>query len=265
MSGKANLSSGIGDELLMAYADGELDDRTAREVGRAIDNVPALAARLMVFRVTGRALSPHFDEVVEAPPPAAMLNAIRNAPIALRAPSAGESHWGTVRGAVSQVLSSLGLGPSPWLAPAGLAFGLVIGAAATFLGTGSNFGGGLLAEQGGQLIAAGPLARTLESDTMQASQAGPVGVIATFQNETGQWCRLYQASAHAGLACRQGSGQWQIVELGAATARDDTRIEPSEGGGAKAVDDLAASMMASSTALDAETEANLIARGWEAR
>ena len=167
---------------------------------------------------------------------------------------------------MSQVLGSLGFGPSPWLALAGLAIGLSIGAAATFMGTGSYSGEGLLAEQDGRLIAAGQLARTLEKvQTMQASLAGPVGVIATFQNETGQWCRLYQTSAHAGLACRQGSGQWQVVELGAATARDDTRIEPSEGGGSKAVDDLATSMMASSAALDVETESNLIARGWEAR
>ena len=94
MSGKVNLSSGIGDELLMAYADGELDDRTAQEVGRAIDNDPALAARLMVFRVTGRALSPHFDEVVEAPPPASMLDAIRITPIPARASRLGSRAGG---------------------------------------------------------------------------------------------------------------------------------------------------------------------------
>lgn len=250
----------ISDEQLMAYADGELDDRRTQEIGRAIDNDPALAARLRVFRVTGRALSPHFQAVFDAEPPAAMVDAIRSAPVTRGRMPAGEA----ISGSIGRILQVIGLGPSPWPALAGLAAGLVIGAAATVSGglLGSQ---ALVAERDGMLVAAGHLDRTLETQTMQASRAGSVRVVSTFQDEMGRWCRLYQSAEHSGLACRQAEHVWRIIALGEGAAGTDASPVPSGGGGAQAVDDLAASMMASSTALDAETEAALVARSWEAQ
>jgi hypothetical protein len=252
----------ISDELLMAYADGELDDRAAQELGRAIERDPALAARLKVFRVTGRSLAPHFDAVLVSEPPAAMVAAILNAPIRDRRPAPR----GSIAVVAGRLFGALGLGPSPWPALAGLGLGLMVGAVATVSGLGTRTDEALVAEQGGQLVASGALARTLESQTMQASHAESVQVVSTFKAETGQWCRLYQAAAHSGLACRLSMGQWQIVEIGASLpngSMDSTT--PSQGGGAQAVDELASAMMASSAALDAEAEAALIARGWEAQ
>ena len=118
----------VSDEDLMAYADGELGDAKARVIGRAIDNDPELAARLKVFRVTGRALAPHFDTIDLGETPAAMLDAIHST--AVRAGPARPSLLARVQGFLDQ----LGLGPSPWPALAGIAAGIVIGAAATQLG-----------------------------------------------------------------------------------------------------------------------------------
>ena len=98
---------------------------------------------------------------------------------------------------------------------------------------------------------------------MPSSRGGSVQVVATFKDETGRWCRLYQGAEHSGLACRESARQWQILVAGEGVAGGADMTMPSEGGGAKAVDDLAATMMESSAALDTQTEAALIARQWK--
>ncbi len=248
----------ITDELLMAFADNELEDGLARQVEIGIASNPALASRLEVFRVTGRALGPHFDAVLEAQPPAVMLQAIRNAPMTLAVEGPREISFGR---SIRNVLQSIGFGASPWPALAGVAAGLLIGLVSTQWG---GPAGAIISEQNGKLVAAGALEKTLESTAMQASQDGSVRIIATFKDETGRWCRLYQGPAHSGLACRQDAqSQWQILATGEGVAGDENATTPSEGGGAKAVDDLAMTMMASSAALDTQTEAALIARKWK--
>ena len=107
-SGKSSLV--ITDELLMAYADGELAEGLAHQVGRAVDNDAALAARLKIFRLTGRALGPHFDDVLDAQPPAAMLQAIRSAPISRMAADSAP----TIGQSIRSLLQGWGLGASPW-------------------------------------------------------------------------------------------------------------------------------------------------------
>lgn len=250
----------ITDELLMAYADGELDAGLAEQVRHAIENDSVLAARLKVFHVTGRALGPHFEAVLEAQPPAAMLQAIRSAPMTRPAGAPRTiSFWASIR----SVLQGIGFGPSPWPVLAGVAAGLLIGAVSTQHGGTAE--GTLLAEQDGRLVAAGALAKVLEGETMQASQDGAIRVIATFKDETGRWCRLYQGPEHAGLACRQDEQRrWQVLAAGEGIAGSEDLPSPSEGGGAKAVDDLAMTMMESSAALDTQAEAALIARQWKA-
>ena len=250
----------ITDELLMAFADNELEDGLARQVEIASASNPVLAERLKVFRLTGRALAPHFDALLEAQPPAALLQAIRNAPMTLAVEGPHEISFGQ---SIRNVLQSIGFGASPWPALACVAVGLLIGAVATQVG--GPRGHTLFAEQNGMLVATGALEKTLESTTMQASQGDSVQVVATFKAETGRWCRLYQGPAHSGLACREvEQPQWQILAAGEGVAGADNMTTPAEGGGAKAVDDLAASMMASSAALDAVAEAALIDRQWKA-
>ncbi len=248
----------ITDELLMAYADNELENGLARQVEVAIASNPALAARLEVFRVTGRSLGPHFDAVLEAQPPAAMLQAIRNAPMTRPVAGPRTISFGQ---SIRNVLQSIGFGTSPWPALAGVAAGLLIGLVSTQWG---GPAGALISEQNGKLVAAGALEKTLESTTMQASQDGSVRVVATFKDDTGRWCRLYQGAEHSGLACRAAEQrQWKILAAGEGVAGDGNLKTPSSGGGAQAVDDLAMTMMASSAALDPQAEAALIARQWK--
>lgn len=247
----------ITDELLMAFADGELENGLARQVEIAIAGNPALASRLEVFRLTGRALGPHFDAVLEAQPPAAMLQAIRSAPMTRLAQAPGKVSFGD---SLRNVLQGFGFGPSPWPTLATLAAGIVIGVVA--MQTGGPGGTALVAEQNGKLIAAGQLAQTLESKTMRESLDGGIRVMATFKDETGRWCRLYQGSEHSGLACRQQTPQWQILAAGEGVAGSADTYGTAAGGGAKAVDDLIETMMGPEGALDAEADASLVKGGW---
>jgi hypothetical protein len=265
MNDNRNDVMNVSDEQLMAYADGELAGRQADEIGRAIERDPGLARRLKVFQATGKTLSPHFSAVLEMQPPAEMLHAIRGATISKRAAGIAVP----LAGATRRMLGLIGLGPSPWPMLAGIAAGVVIGAMATWQpgGRSPTSLSALVVEQGPLLLAAGPLVETLEARTMAATQLESGKVYSTFQVEDGSYCRYYETANHSGIACRKAPNVWQIVAIGASSAGagpDKSTI--ADGGGARAVADLATTMTAESTAaLDAEAEAALIARAWEAR
>lgn len=250
----------VSDEDLMAYADGELGDADATRVGRAIDNDPELAARLKVFRVTGRALAPHFDAIDLADPPAKMLEAIRSTPVRTRAAEP------SLLSRLSGMLEGLGLGGSPGRALAtGVAAGLLIAAAAAQLPLLS--GGSLLATQAdGTILASGRLAKILESTPSRPPASGDIVALSSFEAEGQRYCRLYQALRQTGLACRNSAGRWQVIATGEgdAGAGADT-TQPSGGSGSSAVIDLVGPMMTSPTALDPASEAEIIKRGWTMR
>lgn len=251
----------ISDEDLMAYADGELGEVEARRVARAIEAEPALAARLEVFRVTGRALAPQFEGLLASDPPAAMLDVIRSAPIG-RAPQS-PSLLASIRG----FFEGFGLGPSPWPALACIAAGLLIGAAATQLAGQGGAADSLVAvDTDGRIFAAGELARVLEMSPSVPAASGDVVATSSFQAVDDRYCRTYQALRQSGLACRNPTGAWHVVAIGDGDPGAGEHVtQPSGGSGSSAVADLANQMMKSEAALDPESEAQLIARRWEAR
>jgi hypothetical protein len=261
MTDASKQSRSVSDETLMAYADGELDDAEARVIGRAIQSDPALAARLQVFRITGRSLAPHFDGVLAGDPPASMLEAIRNAPVGRVPPP--PSLLASLRG----FLDGFGRGSSPWPAIAGIAAGVLIGAAATQLvGQGGPAESFLTVEADGRIFAAGELARVLETVPSAPADERTLGATSTFESIDDRFCRLYRALKQTGLACRNAPGDWQVLAMAEASAgAGQNEYGPSGGSGSSAVADLANQLMKSEAALDPGTEAALIARKWEAR
>ncbi len=245
----------VSDEDLMAYADGELGDAEASRIGRAIDNDPALAARLKVFRLTGRALAPQFDALDLGETPASMLDAIRNTPVRTRP---------TLASRLQGVLDGLRFGPTPWPALASLAAGLLIGAGVAQL---AGHGGAMFTVQpDGTIVASGRLGKILESSPSAAVGTSDIVATSSFESVDDRYCRLYQAPRQTGLACRNPAGDWQILAIGEGTAGAGPKIsQPSGGSGSSAVTDLVGPMMKSEAALDPETEAALIARKWGAR
>lgn len=245
----------VSDEVLMAYADGELGDGEADRIGRAIDNDPALAARLKVFRLTGRTLAPQFDALDLGETPASMLDAIRSTPVRTRP---------TLASRLQGFLDGLRLGPTPWPALAGLAAGLLIGVSVAQL---AGHGGTMFTvKPDGMIVASGTLGKILESSPSAVAGTSDIVATSSFESVDDRYCRLYQAPRQTGLACRNPAGDWQILAMGEGTpGAGETEYGPSGGSGASAVSDLVGQMRKSEAALSPATEADLIARKWEAR
>lgn len=66
------------DELIMAFADGELDGRAALRVREAIRNDDAIANKHQVYVTTRAILSRAFAPVLSEPVPERLRQAIRN-------------------------------------------------------------------------------------------------------------------------------------------------------------------------------------------
>ena len=65
------------DEMLMAYADGELDSDSAGAVARAAANNSQVAARIEAFRASRQAAREAFADVLAEPPPDRLLATLR--------------------------------------------------------------------------------------------------------------------------------------------------------------------------------------------
>ena len=220
------------DEVLMAYADGELDALTAKRVERAIAEDPELAARVEAHRTLRAQLATAFPLVAGPDPLEAMIRSAP-APLARRRPPI----W-----------------RQPWLQAAAMAACLVIGVM-----VGTNWRTGPVAtDRAGALVASGTLARAL--DHQLASEAGETRILVSFRNAQGSYCRLFAGAATDGIACR-ADGQWRLVRTGAASAaaRGDYR---QAGSADIAMLDAAQAMMAGDR-LDAAQEARARRDGWE--
>lgn len=220
------------DEMLMAYADGELDALTAKRVERAIAEDPELAAKVAAHRRLRSDLAAAFPLAGGRDPLEAVIRSAP-APIARRRPPI----W-----------------RQPWLQAAAMAACLVIG-----VSVGSNWRAGPIAtDRSGALVASGTLARAL--DNQLASEAGETRIVVSFRNTQGSYCRVFAGAATDGIACRT-AGQWRLVRTGAgsATARGDYR----QAGSADMAMLEAAQGMMTGDRLDAEQEARARQEGWE--
>jgi len=219
------------EEMLMAYADGELDALTTKRVERAIAEDPALAAKVEAHRSLRAQLAAAFPLGTEADPLEAM---IRAAPVPLaprRAPA-----W-----------------RQPWLQAAAMAASLVIGVM-----VGSQWSGGpVTTDRSGALVASGSLANALNRQL--ASDAGETRMLVTFRNAQGEYCRVFAGRATDGIACRTDD-QWRLVRTGApaSSAATDYRQVASADPELMA----AAQALAKGEPLDAAQERQALRAGW---
>jgi len=214
------------DEILMAYADGELDEPQRGAVEAAVRADPALAAIVDGHRALRADVFAAFAGVLDEPVPPPLqaaaaprvlsLDAARNA--RARAPAAAPE---------AATLPGPAVAPrSAWPQWGALAATLVVGVLVGSLwfdgsGTDSGF---VSADAGGRMLArgqlAGALSRQLASDPAPNS---PVRIGLSFATRDGGYCRSFSVGASAGLACRDGDA-WRIPVLSeAATASGDYR------------------------------------------
>lgn len=235
----------VTEEMLAAYADGELGAEKQAEVEAAMASDPTLARKVQTHRALKATLSAHYAPIAEeAVPPG--LAALLTTPT--QASDAGEAE--IVSFAAARQRRGLAPAVRRWLPIAGpaLAASLVLAVLQPWQGR---------APQG---YAQGDLAAVLETQ-LAATQADKAStrILLSFEREGGDLCRAWRGSDTGGIACRDETG-WKIERQFALgeTATSEFRQAGSE------ADLLAAAQdMAAGTALDAEAERAARDRGWK--
>lgn len=193
--------SAVSEEMLVAYADGELDEVNRRRVERAIADDGALAERLAAHVALRERLGGHFAPVAQEAVPdrfRALLEPQGAAENVVSLSDVREKRSG-------RVWTSWGMG-------AGIAASLVLG-----LGLGRSMDGeaGPVGVSGGKMVAQGSLAKALDTQLASAQDSGPgngsVRIGLSFRAKGGGWCRSFEGAAVAGVACRD-SGGWRLEQ-----------------------------------------------------
>jgi hypothetical protein len=277
----------VPDEMLMAYADGELAPDEIQALENLLGLDPALRARLEPFVETRTRLASVFEASLHEPIPERLIAAIANArPAAKPRPQQQASAVFGIR----QILDAA----TAALFPHGLSQAALASVAALFCaGTVAGYFAGrtsgpqpALVETAGTslgLIATGSLARSLETTPSGTiMKDGTLGAsivpILSFQSHGEGVCREYRiahdaAGANqlgrdfAGVACRAADGRWRIA-LHTETPKQNsaaggTTYQTATAQNVPAIDALVDNLI-SGDALGAAEEAKLMKGGWRA-
>jgi hypothetical protein len=210
------------DEILMAYADGELGTEDRARVDAVLERDPNSRARLAIFQSTGTPLAALYQKPMLEAPPAHLVNMVLNHGSAkllqtikrAARPKSGLAAW------------RLWVFPIhvPWpMAFASVALLVAGGGLGWFLRSASEPGSSLVAFDKGHLFATGALQQVLEKapSLQEARIDGAAGnavtarVILTFKSKAQTYCREYEVGtsgqgSHTGLGCRDKTGKWAI-------------------------------------------------------
>jgi hypothetical protein len=187
------------DEVLMAYADGELDPETRSQVQAAIATDPDVARRVAAHTALRASVRATFDAVLDEPVPERLIAA---------------AHASRAAGPASRIVplrrkSAVRL-PS-WQQWGALAASFVLGALVWQFGSGHR--SGVLLERNGRVFASAALAQALSNQlASEQSPQSEVQIGVSFRSKSGQYCRTFQlhdANVLAGLACRADE-KWQL-------------------------------------------------------
>jgi hypothetical protein len=269
----------IPDEMLMAYADGELTDAERDALENILFQDPVLRDRLEPFVETRLKLSYAFDHMLHEPVPDRLVAAIS---LAAAKPQPAEevvrtSWYANIRETFANAFTStFPYGMSPLVAASAAAL-FVIGGAAGWIGGRVFEAPGLIAVTDQGLVASGSLARALEtlpsgvaSATGSGATHGSVTPVLSFRSRNDGFCREYRvkgaASApdFAGLACRGSDGTWRLA-LHTETPKaegDFGSYQTATSASVPAVDALTEGLI-SGDAFGRDDEAAILARGWQ--
>lgn len=180
------------DPLLMAYADGQLDPRTAERVAARVAADPALARAVERHRRLAGLLSGAHAAALAEPVPAALEAALAR---------------GEGRGAKVVPIRARRWAAPEWMA---IAASLLVGVLLSQAWLGREAGPMRHAESG--LVADGWLSRALDRSVAGEPVEPRVQVGISFMDADGTYCRGFALRTDrplAGLACREG-GRWRV-------------------------------------------------------
>ncbi len=241
------MSKTFDDEILMAYADGELSAQERAAIEDAMRTDPDVAAAVARHRNLRQDVFGAFAGVLAEPVPE-RLQPPRSAEVvqlderrAARVPQRRSWSW-----------------PQWGAMAASLAVGVLAGA----LGP---LGAGELAvarDDSGALLARGGLGAALDRQLAGAAADGGIRIGMSFLGNDGNYCRSFMLGASAGLACREG-GTWRIPVL-AQAERQQTAYRQAAAALPPAVLEAVDARIAGAT-LDLAGERSARDRGWAAK
>jgi hypothetical protein len=183
----------ISDEILMAYADGELDAATRASVEAAMQEDPEIRKRVARHRALRETMRGAFSAVLDEPVPDRLIEAARGQTAAPKK-SAAPRRWQPATMAASLLLG-LGLGFLAWHGPRGAL---------------------IRPRAGGGLVASAALAEALSNQLSDDRSQVNVAVTGlSFRDKSGDYCRTFSLTGSdpsLGLACREGA-DWRIKAL----------------------------------------------------
>jgi hypothetical protein len=197
------------DEILMAYADNELDAAARASVEAAMALDPELARRVARHQALRNSISHHYQSVLNEPVPDRLVSAVRGTAATEQPRKANVTNLNQVRAAKGQAHSAT----RRWSWPewSSMAASLVLGVAVSYALLRPP--GQVIANNNGRLIAQGALndalAHQLAGDQAQESSV-QIGV--SFVAKSGNYCRAFttlSTESMAGIACRDGN-EWTV-------------------------------------------------------
>ena len=205
------------DEMLMAYADGELEAAARTQVEAILIRDAAARGRLAIFMTTGTALAGQFRKPMTEPVPQRLLDTVLGRGEHVATPERPPSLGAMVKRAIEACVSRwpLALACSTVLV-LGTGAGWYLHELAGRTATQSNM---LAVQQDGRILAQGALRQTLESAPSTARSTtgvgGKVEVRLTFRSRQQEFCRQYEVAVpgggrFSGIGCRGADGSWQV-------------------------------------------------------
>jgi hypothetical protein len=200
----------ITDDLLMAYADGELDEKTRAQVALAVAQDPSLAERVQQHQQLRAQLGDAFAPVLDERIPDRLRSAIN-----------GSVHTDTTVVELDSFRQAKNRPKRQWAWPqwsaiaASLLLGVLVGRMVDRTDEAS------VVARGDYLVASGALARALDSKLSNEGGEQLIGM--SFRSADGEYCRSFTsrgAASVAGLACRLDDA-WRVRVLSQASS-DET-------------------------------------------
>jgi hypothetical protein len=254
------------DDILMAYADGELDAATREALELAMQKDLSLAHRVAQYKAMRADVFASFVPAGEEAGPPRLARPQRRATVvsldAVRARRDASQH--AARKAGRRRAWS-------WPEFGALAATLVTGVLLGYFAQlhwpiDGTRGGDSIASRDGSLSAQGKLAQALEQQLASAGASGAVKIGSSFLARDGVYCRSFITGSSgqelAGLACKN-NGEWRIpvlVQRGRATPQGAYRLAAAEMP-PQVLD--AIEQRSSGPALDARAELEVAQRGWQ--
>ena len=209
------------EELLMAYADGELNapDKAAEraQVEAAMKTNPDVARRVEEHKALRAKLSGTFDRVLSEPVPDRLLTAVRSTPRKQATVTDLSQARAARADSTASAQDTLGNTRSVWSWPqwGAMAASLIIGAVVGHVALKSPELGPI-ASRDGHLVAQAGLAEALSTQLASTQSAmAPVQIGTSFKSKSGDYCRTFvvrEGDAVGGLACHNGD-MWNVRTL----------------------------------------------------